>query len=84
MIIIIVFIVFLISIIICLIIFVLRQLFRSRSISRQEHNNVEYVMLQNFDDHDEEEETKSNSINGHIKPISPIETTISMNHIEET
>jgi len=83
MIIIIVFIVFLISIIICLIIFVLRQLFRSRSISRQEHNNIEYVMLQNFDDHDEEE-TKSISINGHTKPITPIETTISMNHIEET
>jgi hypothetical protein len=73
----------LISIIICLITISLRQLFYSNLSSRQEHNNVEYVMLQNLDDNDDEE-PRSISTNGHSKKLLSNQTTISMNNVEET
>ncbi len=69
---------FLISIIICLITISLRRIFNSRLSLQPEHNNVEYVMLQNVDD--EDEESRVISTNGHTKS----QTTISMNHVQET
>jgi len=74
---------FLISIIICLITISLRQIFNSRLSSRQERDNIEYVMLQNVDDNDEED-SRSISTNGHTKPNSKNQTTISMNHVQDT
>lgn len=76
-------IVLLISITICLITLGLRQVFSSRLSSRQQHRNVEYVILQNVDDHDDEE-TRSIKKNGYAKLNLPSETTISINHMEET
>ncbi|CAF2921794.1 unnamed protein product [Rotaria sp. Silwood2] len=81
--IIIVLVIFFISIILCLIILSLRQIFNSRLTSRQEHANVEYVMLQNVDDHDDDE-IKSIETNGHTKKIPPSDTTISITIAEET
>jgi len=60
---------FLISIIICLITISLRQLIGSRLTSRQKHDNVEYFMLQNIDDNDDDE-SKLISTNGHTKKNS--------------
>jgi uncharacterized membrane protein len=68
---------FLISIIICLITISLRQIFHSRSSSQQERGHVEYVMLQNVDD---EDDSRVRPTNGHTKT----ETTISINHVQET
>jgi hypothetical protein len=74
---------FLISIFICLITLAFRQLFGSRLSSRQARENIEYVMLQNVDDNDDDE-PKSISTNGHKKQIQSTEITIPPNHIEET
>ncbi|CAF1572143.1 unnamed protein product, partial [Adineta steineri] len=53
-----------------------------------EHNNVEYVMLQNIDendDDDEEEEDKESILtNGHSKQVLSNETLIPMDHVEKT
>ena len=68
---------FLISIIICLITISLRQIFHSRLSSQQERGHVEYVMLQNVDD---EDDSRVRPTNGHTKT----ETTISINHVQET
>lgn len=69
------------SIVICLIGFILRQICTSRSISREEHNNVEYVMLQNIDDDDNnDDEIKTISTNGHTHS----QTILSSNHLEKT
>ena len=72
---------FFISILLCLITISIRQMFGSRLSSRQEHENIEYVMLQNVDDNDDEE-TKSISTNGHKQHIT--ETIIPMNNNQET
>ncbi len=40
-------------------------------------------MLQNVDDNDEED-SRSISTNGHTKPNSKNQTTISMNHVQDT
>lgn len=78
-------IIFLIGITICLIILGLRQVCGSHLTSKQEHRNVEYVMLQNVDDIDDDEETRSISTNGHTtKQISSTETYIPMDHGEKT
>ncbi len=80
---IVVIIIFLIGITICLITLGLRQIFGSRLTSKVEHENVEYVVLQNIDDNDDEE-TRSMPRNGHTKQISSTETFISMDRVERT
>jgi hypothetical protein len=76
-------IIFLIGITICLITLGLRQVFGSHLTSKQGHENVEYVMLQNIED-DDDEETRSISRNGHTKRIPSTETYISIDHVEKT
>ncbi|CAF3407738.1 unnamed protein product [Rotaria socialis] len=76
-------IIFSISIIICLILLGLRQIITSRLTSRNEHENVEYVMLQNVDDQDDDD-AKLVTTNGHTKRSPSKETSISFNHTEET
>lgn len=82
-IIIIVLIIFSITIIICLLGLGLRQIFSSRLTSKNDHNNVEYVMLENVDDHDDDD-TKLIRTNGHTKKSSHNQTIISFNPTEET
>ena len=79
----------LISIIICFLSISLRQVCQSKSSSK--HDNIEYVMLQNVDedhddDHDHEEHnSKYISANGHnTNNHHHLQTTISLNHVEET
>ncbi|UJR30781.1 hypothetical protein I4U23_018301 [Adineta vaga] len=79
----------LIGIIVCLVTCALCQMFTSRLSSNKEHNNVEYVMLQNIDDNDnddddDEEESKPIPGNGHTKYAQLTETSVSMDHIEKT
>ena len=72
------------SLLICLITMSLRQIFTSRLSSRQEqHNNVEYVMLQNVDDNDDDE-PRSIATNGHRKSNLTSKTSISFDHVQET
>ena len=84
MMIILVIILFIFSLLICLITISFRQIFTSRLSSRQEqHNNVEYVMLQNVDDIDDDE-PRSIATNGHRKSSPTSKTTISIDHVQET
>jgi hypothetical protein len=63
----------------------IRQLIGSRLTSKQEHENVEYVMLQNTDDYDnDDEEPRPMPSNGHSKKKPFNGTSISMDQVEET
>ena len=73
---------FVTSIITCLIGLGLRQVFTSRLTLRQEHENIEYVMLPNVDNHDEEE-TKDISTNGYTKQRLLNERTIPTDDVED-
>ena len=70
----------LISMIICLLTLCIRAMLHSRSRARSNHDNVEYVILQNVDDADEDQQLDATVIrgNGHKHASASTERTLSI------